>query len=131
MAANLNGVEELEDVCLAVVCDEIVCWLSFSDALDDGFAWKKSQYERRNEVDEILTSSSQCIIVESRLADFESAPLISIDLCIRINNIEILILRNDKLFFISSDSWVNSPSTADERTRQPEQPNVASDRDTY
>ena len=97
MAANFNGVKELEDVCLAVVCDEVVCWLSFSDALDDGLAWKKSQYGRRYDVSEILTGSSQGIVIESRLANFKGAPLVSINLCIRIDNIKILILRNDKL----------------------------------
>lgn len=81
-------------------------------------------------MNEILTSSSQCIVVESRLADFKGAPLVSINLGIRINNIKILILQSHQ-YLSSQGTQSNSPSTVDEHSRQPEQPNVASDPDTY
>lgn len=43
-------------------------------------------------MDRRLTSSPQCIVIKSRFADWKSAPLIPINLGIRVDDIKILVL---------------------------------------
>lgn len=94
--SNLDGIQHIESKVLTVVGDEVVTLPFFSHIVDDHFTcvqrkfwlnlplfpWKKNT----------LTSLSQCLIVQSSLANLVGGPFSMGLLAVDIDDIEILIL---------------------------------------
>lgn len=82
--ADLDGVEELQGVRLAVVRDEVVGGLPVADALDDR-----------------LAGAPRRVVVEGRLADLEGAPLGAVDLFVGVDDVEVLVLGDYSVLHVA------------------------------